>query len=132
VLAEIERHRGEDEVARQLWERSAALAGSQIVHQRLAEWYREHGDDERAQRHSARARYHAGVESLRADRIPAAMEHLRAAVERDTELTHAWYLLGEALRAAGDEDEAEAAYRRCIALAPRHGRALDALERLAR
>ncbi|MBC8001709.1 MAG: tetratricopeptide repeat protein [Opitutaceae bacterium] len=40
---------------------------------------------------------------------------------------HTWFYLGEIRRLQGDKPAAEAAYRRCLAVNPDHGRALQAI-----
>lgn len=52
------------------------------------------------------------------DRVPEAIDALRAAVERDPGQFTAWTKLGDIAQALGDEDQAVALYRRALAIAP--------------
>lgn len=58
---------------------------------------------------------------LAADKAERALEHARAAVGRDADYSAAWRVLGKALTAAGDDDEARSAYERGIEVADRRG-----------
>jgi cytochrome c-type biogenesis protein CcmH/NrfG len=69
----------------------------------------------------------AGVDAYRQDRLEAARELLEEAVALAPGEARSWYYLGEIHRAQGSDNDARAAYQRCVALDPDHGRALDRL-----
>jgi uncharacterized protein HemY len=62
-----------------------------------------------------------GLEFLKSQDLPKAIEHLRHAVETDRSYSAAWRALGKALEAAGDDAAALAAYRDGIAAAQKKG-----------
>jgi Tfp pilus assembly protein PilF len=70
---------------------------------------------------SALLRFGLGSHYFSAGDAARAVEHLRSAVSQDPKYSAAWKLLGKALAAAGDGDEAKAAYRSGIAAAEARG-----------
>ena len=72
-------------------------------------------------RDGALLRYSLGNEWLKAGDPAQAVEHFRAAVERDPKYSAAWKLLGRALAESGDEPAALAAYQQGIAAAQTRG-----------
>lgn len=70
---------------------------------------------------NALLRYSLGNEYLKAGDAPAAVRHLRHAVEHDRDYSAAWKLLGKALTEAGDAPAAKDAYRSGIEVAERKG-----------
>lgn len=74
-----------------------------------------HGQD------SALLRFGLGQEYLKRNQSEPAIAHLRAAVEKDPKYSAAWKILGQALAAAGRNDEAIAAYREGIRVADEKG-----------
>ena len=72
-------------------------------------------------RDGALLRYSLGNEWLKAGAPAQAVEHLRAAIERDPEYSAAWKLLGRALAESGDEQAALAAYQQGITAAQARG-----------
>lgn len=73
------------------------------------------GTDNAALRVALATRY------LAAGKAERALEHARAAVDRDAEYSAAWRVLGKALSAADDDDEARQAYEQGINVAERRG-----------
>lgn len=72
-------------------------------------------------RDGALLRYSLGNEWLKAGDPAQAVEHFRAAVERDPKYSAAWKLLGRALSESGDEPAALAAYQQGIVAAQTRG-----------
>ena len=72
-------------------------------------------------RDGALLRYSLGNEWLKAGDPAQAAEHFRAAVERDTEYSAAWKLLGKSLADSGQPQAALAAYERGIVAAQTRG-----------
>ena len=72
-------------------------------------------------RDGALLRYSLGNEWLKAGDPAQAVEHFRAAVERDPKYSAAWKLLGRALAESGDEQAALAAYQQGITAAQARG-----------
>lgn len=70
---------------------------------------------------SALLRFSLGNEYLAAGDAGDAAEHLQEAVNQDRNYSAAWKLLGKALKAAGDNDRAIAAWRDGIAVAEQQG-----------
>ena len=66
-------------------------------------------------------RFGLGNAYLNADQPVQAAEHLRKAVEQDSQYSAAWKLLGKALAAAGDTAAAVAAYDQGIQAAEQKG-----------
>ena len=72
-------------------------------------------------RDGALLRFSIGSEYLKAGDASSAAAQLREAVERDPDYSAAWKLLGRALAAAGDAEEALKAYERGIVVATARG-----------
>jgi Tfp pilus assembly protein PilF len=72
-------------------------------------------------RDGALLRYSLGCEYLKAGEQARAVEHLRAAVEREPRYSAAWKMLGKALAEAGRAAEAAQAYRSGIEAARAKG-----------
>jgi tetratricopeptide (TPR) repeat protein len=72
-------------------------------------------------RDGALLRYSLGCEYLKLGAHARAVDHLRAALERDARYSAAWRTLGKALAASGRADEAIAAYRSGIEVAHAKG-----------
>ena len=72
-------------------------------------------------RDNALLRFSIGNEFLKQGDAAQAAEHLRRAVEFDPKYSAAWKLLGQALAATEDWNEALAAYRQGIAVAEARG-----------
>lgn len=70
---------------------------------------------------SAMLRFSLGNEYLAAERPNDAIEHLRAAVRQDANYSAAWKLLGKALAATGEDDEAATAFESGIRIAGEQG-----------
>ena len=66
-------------------------------------------------------RFSLGAEYLKSADCEAAIEHLKAAVEKDPGYSAAWKLLGNALARNGRDDEALATYRAGIEVAEKRG-----------
>jgi tetratricopeptide (TPR) repeat protein len=126
---------GQSARALETWERAARLATgpwTQGLWQDLTRGYERTGDRDRASAFRAKAQLAAGMNLLDAGKPSEAVTALRQAVEADPGLAHAWYALGEAYRARQRPAEARAAYERCLAIDPYHGRARRALKLLTR
>ncbi len=72
-------------------------------------------------RDNALLRFSLGNEYLKQGDASRAAEHLRRAVEHDTQYSAAWKLLGKALTDSAAWSEALAAYRQGIAVAEARG-----------
>src|SRR5262252_7413335 len=72
-------------------------------------------------RDGALLRFSLGSEYLKTGDRERAIEHLRAALDKDPEYSAAWKLLGRALADAGRWPEALEVYRQGIAVAERKG-----------
>lgn len=66
-------------------------------------------------------RFSLGSEYLKRGDFAAAVEHLRAALQKEPGYSAAWKLLGNALARDGRDDEALAAYRAGIEVAEKKG-----------
>ena len=73
------------------------------------------GKDNAALRVALATRY------LAAGKAERAVEHARAAVDRDADYSAAWRVLGKALSAADLDDEARQAYEQGVKVAERRG-----------
>jgi predicted Zn-dependent protease len=124
---------GQPERALETWERATRLATgpwTQGLWQDLANRYDRTGDRDKASTVRAKAHLAAGMYLLDAGKPGEAVPALRQAVDADAGLAHAWYFLGEAHRASQRPADARAAYERCLAINPDHGRARRALKLL--
>ena len=72
-------------------------------------------------RDSALLRFSLGMEYLKLEESARAIEYLRQAVAKDAGYSAAWRALGKALEAAGQDEDALAAYRDGIAAAQKKG-----------
>ena len=72
-------------------------------------------------RDGALLRFSLGMEYSKIENAGKAIRYFRDAVARDPAYSAAWRALGKALEAAGDHDEALAAYRSGIAAAEKKG-----------
>jgi len=72
-------------------------------------------------RDGALLRYSLGCEYLKLGEYTSAVNHLRAALERDARYSAAWRALAKALTESGRSDEAIAAYRSGIDVARAKG-----------
>jgi Tfp pilus assembly protein PilF len=72
-------------------------------------------------RDGALLRFSLGMEYLKIQKSERAIEHLRQAVAKDAGYSAAWRALGKALEAAGDDEQALAAFRDGIAAAQKKG-----------
>lgn len=70
---------------------------------------------------NALLRYGLGAEYLKQERHTEAITHLQAAVRHDPRYSAAWKLLGQALAAAGEVTQADAAFAEGIAVAEARG-----------
>ncbi len=70
---------------------------------------------------NALLRYSLGNEYLKADDYDQAVEHLHKALGHDPNYSAAWKILGKALTAKGDNDEAVRAYEDGIKVAEEKG-----------
>lgn len=66
-------------------------------------------------------RYGLGNEYFKAEEYVLAQQHLRAALAHDAEYSAAWKLLGKAVLAAGDAEQAIEVYTQGIAVAEKRG-----------
>ena len=72
-------------------------------------------------RDNALLRFSLGNEYLKSGDVSQALRHLRKSVEQDPLYSAAWKLLGQALTADGQPEEALAIYRQGIAVAEKKG-----------
>ena len=72
-------------------------------------------------RDGALLRYSLGMEYLKIEDRPKAVDYLREAVQKDPGYSAAWRALGKALEAGGDAEAALLAYRDGIAAAQKKG-----------
>ncbi len=70
---------------------------------------------------NALLRFAVGSRLLENDQAGPAIEHLRAAVQLDPEYSAAWKLLGKALHAAGEPQQACTAFSQGLEVAQRKG-----------
>lgn len=110
------------------WNTSLMIRPVAGVHAKMADLLDAIGHHDVARDHRARAQMLRGAAHFRANQFQEAVELLKAAVGLNAALADAWYYLGEAERALGHYTLAHSAFRRCIALAPHHGRAWARLE----
>jgi tetratricopeptide (TPR) repeat protein len=130
ALGDIHHSLGDDRQARHFWSRATNLHLHQPAHARLAEYYRQTGNDAEAKRHQSRALLAAGIACERRNELDSAVNLLQQAVAVNPVLPHAWYHLGECRRFLNEPESAEEAYRQCLAIDPYHGRSRRSLNRL--
>lgn len=138
LLADAAEAQGQEAEARDLLERVAELApGFAQARQRLVALLQRQGDVQAALAHSFALVEHAPDHlALHAGLLAAARRHGEAAIayeellRRGAGQAHDWTRYGHALQALGREDEAAAAWRRAIGLAPGQGAAWQALAAL--
>ena len=121
---------GNGNKAREIWEATAAIQSGIALHERLGRLYdRQNRIDE--QMRQSTLRLHAiGIADLRNSKIQLATEAFQQALQVDDSLFRSWFYLGECYRLSGKSSLAKDAYRRCLELAPNHGRAQNCLDKL--
>jgi tetratricopeptide (TPR) repeat protein len=129
-LGESEQEAGRPAEARAAWERAAPIAPqvwAKEVYVGMADMYAKAGESGKAIAFRAKAKLAAGMDAVRGRRPAEAVGPLTEAVGLDPGLAHAWFYLGEAARAENRPADARAAYQKCLAIDPDHGRAARAL-----
>jgi tetratricopeptide (TPR) repeat protein len=116
--------------ARRVWERTAAMRDGVTVHLKLADYHERRENTQASRKHTALALHSAGVDDFRNNQLDRALQAFTEAVEFAPDQDHSWFYLGECHRIQGDVVQARAAYERCLAINPAHGRAFVGLNRL--
>lgn len=130
MLGDAFRLQGNQAEAVRHWELATRLHLEGPAHARLAAYCDKIGDTAEARRHLAIAKLAEGLTAYRQDQLPQAVGFIETAVKLNPDYAHAWFYLGECRRSLNDPMAARAAYERCLALAPHHGRAKQSLARL--
>lgn len=127
LLADALHDIGQTDEARHIWERANQLRPRSKTHARLAKLYAADGDPMRATREQGLASQVAGINAFRQNQLDEALAQLESSVELAPSEARTWFYLGEVHRQRATTDLATEAFRRCVALDPQHGRALDRL-----
>ena len=113
--------------AREIWESTAAIRSGIALHERLGKLYRNAGDLEKSTEQNALRLQAIGIAELRNSNLERATVELQQALNENNSLVSSWFYLGECYRLRGQAQQAATAYRRCLQIAPQHGRANDRL-----
>lgn len=108
------------------WERAAVIStgpAATELYRDLASHYDRAGVPDKGKAFATRADLAAATDALAAKKPAEAVAAAGRATARTPDVAAAWFLLGEAQRTQGRAAEARAAYERCLALDPDHGRA---------
>jgi tetratricopeptide (TPR) repeat protein len=132
LWGDVELSQGHENEAREAWNRALRMAPTPQLHIKLASLAQRLNDQPLYRKHIALAGQAAGIALFRANRIAEAVATLKkaATLPGAAELPRLWFYLGEIERLENEPQRAREAYRRCLALDPDHGRALDALAKL--
>jgi tetratricopeptide (TPR) repeat protein len=112
------------------WHQAVELGATATVHGKLAESCQARGDLPGTRRHAALQREAEGVAAYRGNSLDVAVAALQDAVAQNPAAARAWFYLGEAHAALGNDPPAIIAYQNCLKARPEHGRAHVALQRL--
>ena len=129
---------GNQERAIDYWARAAAYQlnvepGGTIDTQpfrQLAQAYAEAGDQKQSTKFRSFSSHFEGIVAFRNNQMDLAAEKLEESVSLDAHKAKTWYYLGLVREAQDEPDGAQTALRRCLEIAPNHGRARDVLKRL--
>jgi tetratricopeptide (TPR) repeat protein len=121
-----------DDQARDAFFRCELMHPPSVDYELLGRLAERQGDADAARHDFGLANQYAGIDALRDGNLDGSLLLLQQATKADPRLASAWFYRGEAERLLNNRRAAEVAYQRCLALNPRHGRALAQLERLAR
>ncbi|WP_437193576.1 tetratricopeptide repeat protein [Planctomicrobium sp. SH527] len=117
--------------AAEFWLKAAQMAPNVPLHEKLAEYYGAKGDEKNG-------RFHAGHAALLKtkilfweDKMKEAYEAVFAARQLIPEDPQVWFYSARIAQSQNARPEAIAEYKRCLELAPNHGRAQLALEFLS-
>lgn len=115
--------------AAELWLRASKMSPNIPLHQMLAKYYDQQNDSTNRDLQLGQAAL-LKVKSLYwSNQLQPAKKAAEEALQHDPQLDQAWFYLGEIESALAQPDAAMAAYRKCVALNPNHGRALTAIQR---
>jgi len=112
------------------WQAATKFTNLRDVHSKLANYYRDQGDEDRANYHQALQLQTLGIRQFRDSKLADAQKAFFAAIKIDPKLAHSWYYLAELALVADNPEQAAKAYQRCLELTPHHGRAAAKLSQL--
>ncbi|APZ95670.1 tetratricopeptide repeat protein [Fuerstiella marisgermanici] len=120
--------RGELDAAAKVWKRALDMQPSiGLIPDLLATGTLS---EDEVSAYQAKQKSQMGLNAYRSNQIAEARVAFAEATKLDPKNSRAWFYLGETERLVGSLDNARAAYSNCLDLAPGHGRATVALERL--
>jgi tetratricopeptide (TPR) repeat protein len=111
-----------------LWERALRRSPNIPLHQMLAGYHGEQGHAPLRDQHWGQAALLTTKLNFLSHPIEAAQQSVKQAQQLIPDDPQVWYYSAEIERALGHLDQAQASYRRCVALNPNHGRALRAMK----
>jgi tetratricopeptide (TPR) repeat protein len=114
------------------WSRAELFRPNAVQQIKMAMAAEHLGNLPDAKRHLALAGQFDGINYFRGNDLANAKMRLQQAITIDADLPETWLYLGESERLTGNKTQAEAAYRRCLALNPAQGRAREGLRRLGK
>ena len=111
-----------------LWERALRLSPNIPLYQMLARYYGEQGNASLRDQHLGQAALLTTRMNFLGNQLEAAERSVKQAQQLIPNDPQVWFYSAEIERSLGHLDQAQASYRRCVALNPHHGRATRALE----
>jgi formylglycine-generating enzyme required for sulfatase activity len=130
LLGEAWRQAGDEDKARQMWQRAVQIDDDAAVRAGLSESFESGSDGATARRHRALAHFCEGRDLWRRNALEESGAVLKEATELNPDYAPSWFYLGESRRHRGDLKGAKAAYARCIQINPDYARARRGLDRL--
>lgn len=121
---------GKTELAVPLLERALKMSPTMELHQMLAEYYAEQGNEKERDFHLAQSALRLAMHHYQNNQLKAAEAAITDSVELDERDPRAWYYFAEIKRLQGDESAARTAYQKCLERNPNHGRAIRQLARM--
>ena len=131
LLGDVEFLERRPEEALAAYTRADRMQPTIVDHWKLGSVFERLGNVAEAQRYLGLAGQFAGIGLFRKNNLHEARTTLKKAAPIQADLPSLWFYLGQTERLLGNNREAEAAYGRCLALNPNHGRALVWLDRLS-
>jgi tetratricopeptide (TPR) repeat protein len=114
---------GQTEKAIPLWQRSVTMSPDASLHGRLAKWFESKGDLPQCHQHRSQSHLLQARDCYRNNDLKLALLQITEAAKLAPDDADVWFYVGQINRAAGQDETAQQAYTKCVALDPNNSRA---------